>query len=194
MPPVDVLSVAVRLRTESVAALAAALVLALCACSGSPGDDGDAAAGPSPSATSPTSPAIGAPLGPELPDEADVRRALVDYYAAVNRAVTNRALTELDAVSTPECVCRDRYEQVIERMTERGVRASGFFFTGVATGDVTVDGATATLAAIDTTEDYEIVDPSGAVVAEVGPDQVVVQYTFTLVDDDWLVSGSEEIS
>ncbi len=175
--------------SAAVAPLAVAGLLALTACSDDDAGNG-AAPDSSPTSSSPAT-TTAPPLGPELPDDDNVRRALADYYAAVNRAVANRSVAELDAVSTPDCPCRDRYEQVIDRMNEQDVRASGYLFTGVATGDVALNGESATLAAIDTTEDYEIVDAAGTVVDQVGPDRVVVVYTFTLVDGDWLVSAAD---
>ncbi|MGH9252363.1 MAG: hypothetical protein ACRD0W_23020, partial [Acidimicrobiales bacterium] len=132
------------------------------------------------------------PLGPELPDDAAVRAALSSYYAAANRAVTNRSVAALDAATTPDCPCRDRYVHVIDRLNEQDVTTSGFFVTGVATGDVTLEGDGATLASIETTQAYDIIDADGAVVDQVGSAQTLVVYTFTVADGEWLVSDADD--
>ena len=121
-----------------------------------------------------------------------MRAALSDYYAAVNRAVTTRSVAVLDTVTTPDCPCRDRYVQVIDRLNVQGVTAAGFFVTGVASGDVALDGDSATLTSIETTQAYDIVDAGGAVVDRVGPAQTLVAYTFTAAGGDWLVSGADD--
>jgi hypothetical protein len=165
------------------------VVLVVTALVGTASCDDDSGEGTPPS---PTSTSGSQQLGPELPDANAVRAALSDYYAAVNRSVTTRSVAVLDAVTTPDCPCRDRYVQVIDRLNEQGVTAAGFFVTGVATGDVALEGDTATLTSIETTQAYDIVDASGAVVDRVGPAQTLVVYTFTVVDGDWLVSGAED--
>ena len=171
-----------RRRTLLAALVAATLAAASCS-----GDDN--AASPSPG---PTTSATSQPLGPELPDEAAVREALSDYYAAVNRAVSTRSAAAMDAATTPDCPCRDRYVQVIDRLNEQDVTTSGYFVTGVATGDVTLEGDSATLASIETTHAYDILDADDAVVDEVGSAQTLVVYTFTAADGNWLVSGADE--
>ncbi|MGH8825572.1 MAG: hypothetical protein ACRDVN_14025 [Jiangellaceae bacterium] len=129
-------------RRSVLAALVVAATLGVASCS-----DGDEAAAP----PSPTMSVTSQPLGPELPDDAAVRAALSDYYAAVNRAVTDRSVAALDAATTPDCPCRDRYVQVIDRLNEQDVTTSGFFVTGVASGEVTLERDSATLASIETT-------------------------------------------
>jgi len=166
--------------------LAAVAVAAMLGASSCADDSGEA------TVSSPTTSATSRPLGPELPDDDAVRAALSAYYAAVNRAVTNRAAAVLDTATTPECPCRDPYVQVIDRLNEQGLTTSGFFVTGVASGDVAMEGDSATLTSIETTQAYDIVDADGTVVDQVGPAQTLVVYTFTAVGGDWLVSGADD--
>ena len=169
-------------RRPLLAAVAVAAILGVSSCAD---DSGDA------TPSSPTTSAISRPLGPGLPDDEAVRAALSTYYAAVNRAVTNRSVAVLDTTTTPECSCRDRYVQVIDRLNEQGLTTSGFFVTGVASGDVDLEGDSATLTSIETTQAYDIVDAGGTVVDQVGHAQNLVVYTFTAVEGDWLVSGAD---
>jgi hypothetical protein len=82
--------------------------------------------------------------------------------------------------------------QVIDRLNEQGLTTSNFFVTGVASGDVALEGDGATLTSIETTQAYDIVDADGTVVDQVGPAQTLVVYTFTAVDGDWMVSGADD--
>jgi hypothetical protein len=170
-------------RPPLLAAVAVAAILGASSCADEAGDA---------TLSSPTTSATSQQLGPELPDDDAVRAALSTYYAAVNRAVTNRSVAVLDTATIPECPCRDRYVQVIDRLNDQGLTTSNFFVTGVASGDVALEGDSATLTSIETTQAYDIVDADGTVVDQVGPAQTLVVYTFTAVDGDWLVSGADD--
>jgi hypothetical protein len=107
---VAVRSLPVPPRSGTLLALVVSTTLGLVSCSDELG-----AGPPSTPTTAPTTTPAQA-LGPELPDDAAVRAALSDYYAAVNRAVTGRSVGALDAETTQAYDIVDAAGAVVDRV------------------------------------------------------------------------------
>jgi hypothetical protein len=125
--------------------------------------------------------------------EAEVERAVRDYYDAINAAQYEGKIDELEARSTDDCNCRRVVEALRTYLQQGEIREAEWRLGEVIVQNVGADSASV-IAAADVA-DGEVVDPSGEVLVDIRNEgRIRTLHALLFVDGRWLVAQSTRVA